>query len=110
MKTSSILDQLFDHKIYITSIIVDNLKCQTKGLETMKDTSENPLIKSIYIIHCFCHMTSLVYVNTMNQNSHLAQLVNSIKQIVSLLRKSEVKAFIGKQCPTICRNSLVIYI
>ena len=102
--TNLILTELFDKNIYITSIIVDNLKCQTKGLELMKSVSENPLIKAIYIVHCFCHLTSLVFVNTLNNNSHLAQLVNSIKEIVTILRKSSSKSFIGKTCPTIVQT------
>lgn len=99
--TVSVLKELFDKNIYVSAIIVDNLKSQTNGLEFMKETSENPLIKNIYIVHCFCHLISLVFVNVLEHNSHLGKLVNSIKALVSILRKSSSKTFIGKLCPTI---------
>ena len=99
--TDSILKELFEKKIYICGILVDNLKCQTKGLEIMKKVSDNPLFHSIYIVHCFCHLTSLVFVNTLNHNSHLSILVNSVKNIVTILRKNSAKTFIGKKCPSI---------
>ena len=82
----SVLKELFDKNVYVTAIIVDNLKTQSKGLEFMKETAENPLIKNIYIVHCFCHLTSLVFVNALEHNTHLYKLVNSIKQLVNILR------------------------
>ena len=99
--TVSVVKELFDKNVYVTAIIVDNLKNQSKGLEFMKETAENPLIKNIYIVHCFYHLTSLVFVNVLEHNTHLNKLVNSIKQLVNILRKSSSKTFIGKLCPTI---------
>ena len=108
--TNSVLAELFDNNIYVSAIIVDNLRCQTKGLEIIKTASENPLVKSVFIVHCFCHMTSLVFVNVLNHNMHLNNLVNSIKSIVTILRKNTSTAFIGKKCPSIVETRwLYIY-
>ena len=44
--TVSVLKKFNEKNIYVNTIIVDNLKCQIKGLEFMIETVENLLIKA----------------------------------------------------------------
>ena len=98
---SSVVNDLLNENINICAIIADNLRAQTKGLEIMKQLSNNPLIKSIYIIHCFCHLVSLVFSNVTSNNEHLSLLIDKLKKIVNILRMKSSAIFIGKKCPKI---------
>lgn len=64
--THKCVNLLLDNSIHVYSIIIDNLRTQTKGIEFLLSTSNDPRIKSIQIIHCFCHLINLVFINTHN--------------------------------------------
>ena len=44
---------------------------------------------------------NMVFTTSLIRNSHLQKLINEIKNIVSLLRKTDSTQFIGKTCPSI---------
>ena len=57
---TDIFQQVFDSRIYIAGVIVDQLPAQMVGLHKLIDESENLLISSIIIIPCFCHLINLI--------------------------------------------------
>ncbi len=102
--TNKVIQTLLDKNIFICSIIVDNLRSQTKGIELLKNTTDDPRIRSITIVHCFCHLISLAFSNTIKLCPHLDILITNIKAIVTILRKNTSVQFIGKKCPCIVEN------
>lgn len=99
--TEEIVNQLLDYNMNVSSIIIDNLRAQTKGIEYFRQISEDPRVKGIQIVHCFCHLMSLTFTTTLKLNAHLQKLVNDVKNIITILRKADSVVFIGKKCPLI---------
>lgn len=99
--TNEIVTSILDQDIYISSIIVDNLRAQTKGIDFLIKSSTDKRITPIIIVHCFCHLISLVFTNTIKACPHLQELISDIKTIINILRKNSSVQFIGKKCPCI---------
>ncbi|OHS96753.1 hypothetical protein TRFO_37035 [Tritrichomonas foetus] len=105
-----VLKEVLNENVKICSIFVDNLRCQTKGLEIIKTLSHSLFIKSIYIVHCFCYMMSLVFSNLLKKSMHLSNSIKTVKEIIVVLQQTDAKSFISKKCPSIVETRyLCIY-
>ena len=94
-----IFQQVISENIAISSVIIDQLPAQISGVSNLIEESNDRLIKSIIVVPCFCHLTSLMFTSAIHANKNLKKMVDEIQDFVNLLRKTAISNCIGHLCP-----------
>jgi hypothetical protein len=85
------------YPIVMCSVVIDNLRAQSSGLDRVVGQS------IILHIKCFAHMINLVLVNTMT-NAYFAEIMDEMKQTQRLFRLQPAIDAIGRKCPKFVRT------
>ena len=86
--------------LVVCSIITDGLPAQVSGLQMLLNEDES--VNTVYHIHCFAHLTNLVFGDSLNQSGYLRSILRDISKVVNLLRKPIVSEELAERCPSIC--------
>ena len=96
---SDILEKINQYKLYVASIIIDNLPAQMFGISKLIEISDSPFLKSIIIIPCLCHLTNLVFTTAVKKSSLIRKIINEIQCFVVQIRKPEAVKYLKLKCP-----------
>lgn len=98
---NEVFDKAFQNKLFISSVIIDNLPSQMNGIYNLINSSENPMIKSIIVVPCLCHLTNLIFTTSIRRCANIKRIVTDIQSFVTQIRKPDAVNFLKLKCPKI---------
>ena len=76
------------------------LPAQVSGIQMLLNEDES--VNTVHHIHCFAHLTNLVFADSLNQSGYLRSIVHDISELVKLLRTTIVSEELAEKCPSLC--------
>ena len=101
---SDIFDKILKNNLQIASVIIDQLPAQVNGITLCINSSSNILIKSIIIVPCVCHLTSLMFSAAIRENALISDIIKEIESFTTKIRKKKIEKYIGSLCPKIIKT------
>ena len=98
---NDVIKKTQNNNVQVSSVIVDQLPAQIKGLNLFIESSNSTAIKSIIIVPCICHLTSLMLSTSIHTNARINEIVKEIEQFTVTIRKPSVVKYLGSKCPKI---------
>ena len=98
------ISELLDKGIEICGIVTDGLAAQTKGLKSWINLHEDSRVKAIIHVPCLAHSMNNVFVHLYSSNEKLRSIVDSISNLIPMLRTKEALEIIGRKCPKLVKT------
>jgi hypothetical protein len=97
------LTSLLGKDLVICGVIVDHLAAQSLGLHQVIDTADNPTVRAIFHVPCFCHSINLVFANTVTVCPFLNSTMDLVSRWEAVFRTHFARRVMGcrPRCPSI---------
>ena len=94
-----IFNQIIKSNLQISSLIIDQLPAQINGAIQCVRNSTNVYIRSIIIVPCICHLTSLMLSSATHSSKLIRNIFLEVESFTTKIRKPKVSQYIGSLCP-----------
>jgi hypothetical protein len=97
------LTSLQGKDLVICGVIVDHLAAQSLGLRQVIDSADNPTVRAIFHVPCFCHSINLVFANTVHACPFLKSTMDIVSRWEAVFRTHFARRVMGcrPRCPSI---------
>jgi hypothetical protein len=94
---------LFADELVVCGVVVDNLAAQSLGLRRALELSENPAVRTVSHIPCFCHAINLVFTNSIRDCPALQRVMATLSGWEAVFRTSFARRVMPgtKRCPSV---------